>query len=147
LSAGVWTDKLISKMVNKLRAGVVWANTYNQFDPTSPCGDYKEIGFARERGSQGCPCREPAQPGIHQPFKMDDGQELRLSLRFPRMALCRAGAAAVQSRFNKLLIDIPALASLHTRADGDQFDSQGDRRWSNPALMVARVPLYCRVLR
>jgi len=38
LSAGVWTDKLIFKMVNKLRAGVVWANTYNKFDPVSPLG-------------------------------------------------------------------------------------------------------------
>jgi aldehyde dehydrogenase (NAD+) len=55
LSAGVWTDKgsKIFKMVNKLRAGVVWANTYNKFDPTSPFGGYKESGFGREGGSQG----------------------------------------------------------------------------------------------
>jgi aldehyde dehydrogenase (NAD+) len=55
LSAGVWTDKgsKIFKMVNHLRAGVVWANTYNKFDPTSPFGGYKESGFGREGGLQG----------------------------------------------------------------------------------------------
>ena len=55
LSAGVWTDKgsKIFKLVNKLRAGVVWANTYNKFDPTSPFGGYKESGFGREGGRQG----------------------------------------------------------------------------------------------
>jgi aldehyde dehydrogenase (NAD+) len=55
LSAGVWTDKgsKIFKMVNKLRAGVVWANTYNKFDPASPFGGYKESGFGREGGRHG----------------------------------------------------------------------------------------------
>ncbi len=55
LSAGVWTDKgsRIFKMAAKLRAGVVWANTYNKFDPTSPFGGYKESGFGREGGVQG----------------------------------------------------------------------------------------------
>jgi len=52
LSAGVWTEKgsRILKMAHKLRAGVVWANTYNKFDPTSPFGGYKESGFGREGG-------------------------------------------------------------------------------------------------
>jgi aldehyde dehydrogenase (NAD+) len=55
LSAGVWTDKgsKIFKMVAKLRAGVVWANTYNKFDPTSPFGGYKESGWGREGGVHG----------------------------------------------------------------------------------------------
>ncbi|HWD18820.1 MAG TPA: aldehyde dehydrogenase family protein [Verrucomicrobiae bacterium] len=55
LSAGVWTDKgsKIFKMVSKLRAGVVWANSYNKFDPASPFGGYKESGFGREGGLQG----------------------------------------------------------------------------------------------
>jgi aldehyde dehydrogenase (NAD+) len=55
LSAGVWTDKgsKIFKMASKLRAGVVWANTYNKFDPASPFGGYKESGFGREGGLQG----------------------------------------------------------------------------------------------
>jgi aldehyde dehydrogenase (NAD+) len=55
LSAGVWTDKgsKIFKIVSKLRAGVVWANTYNKFDPTSPFGGYKESGFGREGGRHG----------------------------------------------------------------------------------------------
>ncbi len=55
LSAGVWTDKgsRIFNMTTKLRAGVVWANTYNKFDPTSPFGGYKESGFGREGGLHG----------------------------------------------------------------------------------------------
>ncbi|MFL6583885.1 MAG: aldehyde dehydrogenase family protein [Chthoniobacterales bacterium] len=55
LSAGVWTDKgsKIFKVASKLRAGVVWANTYNKFDPTSPFGGYKESGFGREGGVHG----------------------------------------------------------------------------------------------
>ena len=55
LSAGVWTEKgsRILAMVKKLRAGVVWANTFNRFDPTSPFGGYKESGFGREGGLHG----------------------------------------------------------------------------------------------
>lgn len=55
LSAGVWTDKgsKIFNLTTKLRAGVVWANTYNKFDPTSPFGGYKESGFGREGGVHG----------------------------------------------------------------------------------------------
>jgi acyl-CoA reductase-like NAD-dependent aldehyde dehydrogenase len=55
LSAGVWTDKgsLILKMASQLRAGVVWANTFNKFDPTSPFGGYKESGYGREGGRHG----------------------------------------------------------------------------------------------
>jgi aldehyde dehydrogenase (NAD+) len=55
LSAGVWTDKgsRILKMANSLRAGVVWANTFNRFDPTSPFGGYKESGYGREGGRHG----------------------------------------------------------------------------------------------
>ena len=55
LSAGVWTDKgsKIFNLTSKLRAGVVWANTYNKFDPASPFGGYKESGFGREGGRHG----------------------------------------------------------------------------------------------
>ncbi|GAB4134324.1 MAG: aldehyde dehydrogenase family protein [Bacteroidia bacterium] len=55
LSAGVWTDKgsKIFNLTSRLRAGVVWANTYNKFDPTSPFGGYKESGFGREGGVHG----------------------------------------------------------------------------------------------
>lgn len=55
LSAGVWTDKgsRILKMSTELKAGVVWANTFSKFDPTSPFGGYKESGFGREGGRQG----------------------------------------------------------------------------------------------
>jgi aldehyde dehydrogenase (NAD+) len=55
LSAGVWTEKgsRILWMASRLRAGVVWANTYNRFDPASPFGGYKESGFGREGGRHG----------------------------------------------------------------------------------------------
>lgn len=55
LSAGVWTDKgsKIFNLTSKLKAGVVWANTYNKFDPTAPFGGYRESGFGREGGLHG----------------------------------------------------------------------------------------------
>ncbi len=55
LSAGVWTEKgsRILWMAERLRAGVVWANTFNKFDPSSPFGGYKESGFGREGGLHG----------------------------------------------------------------------------------------------
>ena len=55
LSAGVWTEKgsRILWMAQRLRAGVVWANTYNRFDPASPFGGYRESGFGREGGRHG----------------------------------------------------------------------------------------------
>jgi len=55
LSAGIWTDKgsRILWMASQLRAGVIWANTFNRFDPASPFGGYKESGFGREGGRQG----------------------------------------------------------------------------------------------
>ena len=55
LSAGIWTDKgsRILYMVKKMKAGVVWANTFNRFDPTSPFGGYKESGYGREGGRHG----------------------------------------------------------------------------------------------
>jgi len=55
LSAGVWTEKgsRILWMARRLRAGVVWANTFNRFDPTSPFGGYKESGYGREGGRHG----------------------------------------------------------------------------------------------
>lgn len=55
LSAGVWTEKgsRILKIANELRAGVVWANSFNKFDPASPFGGYKESGYGREGGRQG----------------------------------------------------------------------------------------------
>ncbi|NAS25206.1 aldehyde dehydrogenase family protein [Herbidospora sp. NEAU-GS84] len=55
LSAGVWTEKASRMlwMANRLRAGVVWSNTFNKFDPTSPFGGYKESGYGREGGRHG----------------------------------------------------------------------------------------------
>ncbi len=55
LSAGVWTDKgsRILELATRVRAGVVWANTFNRFDPTAPFGGYKESGFGREGGRHG----------------------------------------------------------------------------------------------
>lgn len=55
LAAGIWTDKgsRIFNLTSKLDAGVIWANTYNKFDPTSPFGGFKESGFGREGGMHG----------------------------------------------------------------------------------------------
>jgi aldehyde dehydrogenase (NAD+) len=55
LSGGVWTDKgsKIFNMTRSMRAGVIWANTFNKFDPTSPFGGYKESGIGREGGLHG----------------------------------------------------------------------------------------------
>ncbi|HEX6969373.1 MAG TPA: aldehyde dehydrogenase family protein [Micromonosporaceae bacterium] len=55
LSAGIWTEKgsRILWVADRLRAGVVWANTYNRFDPTSPFGGYQESGYGREGGRHG----------------------------------------------------------------------------------------------
>jgi aldehyde dehydrogenase (NAD+) len=55
LSGGIWTDKgaKIFKMTQSIRAGVIWANTFNKFDPTSPFGGYKESGVGREGGMHG----------------------------------------------------------------------------------------------
>lgn len=55
LSAGVWTNKgsRILWMADRLRAGVVWANTFNKFDPASPFGGFRESGFGREGGRHG----------------------------------------------------------------------------------------------
>ncbi|HVL53602.1 MAG TPA: aldehyde dehydrogenase family protein [Vitreimonas sp.] len=64
LSAGIWTDKgsRILEMVRRMKAGVVWANTFNRFDPTSPFGGYKESGFGREGGMH----------GLHAYVRLDD---------------------------------------------------------------------------
>jgi aldehyde dehydrogenase (NAD+) len=55
LSAGIWSDKgaKIFWMAQRLKAGVVWGNTYNKFDPSAPFGGYKESGFGREGGRLG----------------------------------------------------------------------------------------------
>ncbi|HEX8627279.1 MAG TPA: aldehyde dehydrogenase family protein [Catenuloplanes sp.] len=55
LSAGIWTEKgsRILAVANQLRAGVVWANTFNKFDPSSPFGGFKESGYGREGGRHG----------------------------------------------------------------------------------------------
>jgi len=55
LSGGVWTDNgaRIFRVTGALRAGVIWANTFNKFDPTSPFGGYKESGVGREGGLHG----------------------------------------------------------------------------------------------
>jgi aldehyde dehydrogenase (NAD+) len=55
LSAGIWTEKgsKILWAADRLQAGVIWANTFNKFDPSSPFGGYKESGFGREGGRQG----------------------------------------------------------------------------------------------
>jgi len=55
LSAGVWTSKgsKVFNILSKIKAGVIWANTFNKFNPASPFGGYKESGFGREGGKHG----------------------------------------------------------------------------------------------
>ncbi|MCU1552130.1 MAG: aldehyde dehydrogenase, partial [Glaciihabitans sp.] len=55
LSAGIWSDKgsKILAVADQLKAGVIWANTFNRFDPASPFGGYKESGYGREGGRHG----------------------------------------------------------------------------------------------
>ena len=55
LAAGIWTDKgsKIFEIASRLKAGVVWLNTYNKFDPASPFGGFKQSGFGREGGMHG----------------------------------------------------------------------------------------------
>ena len=55
LAAGIWSEKgsKVHKVAGALKAGVIWANTYNKFDPTSPFGGYFESGFGREGGRHG----------------------------------------------------------------------------------------------
>ena len=55
LSAGVWTEKGAKalEMAARLKAGVIWLNTFNRFDPSAPFGGYRESGFGREGGRQG----------------------------------------------------------------------------------------------
>ncbi len=66
LSAGVWTEKgsRILWMADQLRAGVVWANTFNRFDPTSPFGGYKESGYGREGGRHGLEAYVTTTPAL-----------------------------------------------------------------------------------
>ena len=83
LSAGIWTDKgsRILSMVSKMRAGVVWANTFNRFDPTSPFGGYKESGFGREGGMHGLhavrPARGPLMASADRPDRIGGPQDLQ----------------------------------------------------------------------
>ena len=65
LSAGIWTEKgsRILAVANRLRAGVVWANTFNRFDPASPFGGYKESGYGREGGRHGLEAYLAVEPG------------------------------------------------------------------------------------
>jgi aldehyde dehydrogenase (NAD+) len=66
LSAGIWTEKgsRILWMAERMRAGVVWANTFNRFDPASPFGGYKESGFGREGGLHGLEPYLDLQPTV-----------------------------------------------------------------------------------
>jgi aldehyde dehydrogenase (NAD+) len=68
LSAGIWTDKgsRILWMASRLRAGVVWNNTFNRFDPAAPFGGFRESGFGREGGRQGLSAYVRRPGGLHQ---------------------------------------------------------------------------------
>ena len=84
LSAGVWTEKgsRILSMAQRLRAGVIWANTYNRFDPASPFGGYKESGFGRG----GRPAQARPVPGVRRVSRLPVKKTYKLYLggAFPR---------------------------------------------------------------
>ena len=82
LSAGVWTDKgsRILWMADKLRAGVVWSNTFNKFDPASPFGGYKESGYGREGGRHGL----EAYPQMSERIDVRKTSKLFIGGAFPR---------------------------------------------------------------
>ncbi|MCU1571372.1 MAG: betaine-aldehyde dehydrogenase [Naasia sp.] len=65
LSAGIWSDKgsRVLAVADRLKAGVVWSNTFNRFDPASPFGGYKESGYGREGGKQGLTAYLAPNPG------------------------------------------------------------------------------------
>jgi delta 1-pyrroline-5-carboxylate dehydrogenase len=81
LSAGIWTDKgsRILAVADRLRAGVVWANTFNRFDPASPFGGYKESGYGREGGRHGLAAY--LAPPAATPRKAAEGAERSIASR------------------------------------------------------------------
>jgi aldehyde dehydrogenase (NAD+) len=99
LSAGVWTEKgsRILWMAERLRAGVVWANTFNRFDPSSPFGGYKESGYGREGGRHGlaaylaAPAAGPPGAVAEDPESFRDQYQIAVSAK-PRP---RAGGSGV----------------------------------------------------
>ena len=66
LSAGIWSDKgsKILAVADQLKAGVVWANTFNKFDPASPFGGFKESGYGREGGKHGLTAYLASEGGL-----------------------------------------------------------------------------------
>ena len=119
LSAGVWTEKgsRILGMAGALRAGVVWANTFNRFDPTAAFGGYKESGFGREGGRAGLAAYldtddEPrdlasVDPGVVDPV-VADGED--------RAALGAATAAAVGATVEESPVRLPSSAAAGSDA-------------------------------
>ena len=123
LSAGIWTDKgsRILHMVKRMKAGVVWANTFNRFDPTSPFGGYKESGFGREGGMH----------GLHAYVRLED-----------RVTGDRAGDA--QPRADRRPQDVQALhrrgvPALRERAVVRRLGRRRRRRSRTPAGRRART--------
>ena len=94
LSAGVWTEKgsRILWMAERLRAGVVWANTFNRFDPASPFGGYKESGFGREGGLHGL------EPYLALDAERRDEPAERVPVQAHRQAVHRRGVPAERDR-------------------------------------------------
>ena len=103
LSAGVWTDKgsRILWMADQLRAGVVWANTFNKFDPTRPFGGYKESGYGREGGRHGL---EAYLDALSRRRRLDVRKTYKLYIggAFPRSRV-RAGPTSVHDARGEFL--------------------------------------------
>ena len=119
LSAGVWTEKgsRILSMVKQLRAGVVWANTFNRFDPTSPFGGYKESGFGREGGRH----------GLLAYLDTGRGTDRGCSRRTPAAAGTSANVALAPESASRYARPTSSTSGGRSRAR-----SRGARTWSAP---------------
>ena len=122
LSAGIWTEKgsRILAMVTKMKAGVVWANTFNRFDPTSPFGGYKESGFGREGGMHGLHAYVGSRTAEGELERRPSGRPRRIDVRktyklyiggaFPRSERVRASYVVRAADGAPLANAVPGLA-------------------------------------
>ena len=154
LSAGVWTEKgsRIFKMVGAMRAGVVWANTFNRFDPTSPFGGYKESGYGREGGLHGL--------GAYLDLSLANGSHASQQLRGRRLMAERphqyrapVGAARSERRRprrqrrrasdSSVARPTSSISAAHSRAPSPAAPTRSSTRaagcWPMPAAARART--------
>ena len=147
LSAGVWTEKgsRILHMAARLRAGVVWANTFNRFDPSSPFGGYRESGFGREGGRQGLAAYLEGYPMPDEPrprgnrLSVQKTYKLYIGGAFPRSESGRSYAVAGHD--GKLLANA-ALASRKDLRDAVVAARKAQPGWAAATAYLRGQVLY-----